>query len=70
MFKNINRSAALAGGALTAVLALPVHAASVLPSDIDTTFTDAQADIVKVVGLALGLVLTIVVWRYVRRAAS
>ena len=47
-----------------------VQAASILPSDIDQQFADAKADMVKIFGLAMILVLALVAWRYIKRAAS
>ena len=49
---------------------LYVHAESLLPANIDQQFTDVKADMVKVFGLLFVLVLAIVGWRYLKRAAS
>lgn len=52
------------------VLGSTIAHASVLPTDVDTIFTETKTDILKVVGLALGLVLVIVAFRYVKRVLS
>ena len=49
---------------------LYVYADSLLPANIDQQFTDVKADMVKVFGLLFVLVLAIVGWRYLKRAAS
>lgn len=59
-------------GAASALLfaSMYVYAESLLPANIDQQFTDVKADMVKVFGLLFVLVLAIVGWRYLKRAAS
>ena len=59
------------GAASTLLFAsLYVHADSLLPANIHQQFTDVKADMVKIFGLLFVLVLAIVGWRYLKRAAS
>lgn len=49
------------------LLSAAAQAASILPSDINTTFADAKADMLTVVGLAITLLLVVVGWRNIKR---
>lgn len=67
MLRNKLKALAVAVG--VAGTSAYVHAASILPTDIDTQFADAKTDMVKIFGLMMVLVLALTAWRYIRAAA-